>query len=331
CSWRPARRSRHAAGTTPLPRHPTRRRPSRPRSPPPPRRPRPRSTPRTRHRPRGRGPPPRAPPSIPTRGSRSSSVWIGPGPSTATDCSSSPPVPGATPPSPAPSSAPGRRSSLCRPRPTPPACTTSSSATGTGPGWCDRTSRAGTSSRGAPPSGMKERWPLPAIPAAPSADGRPPHARPEGIPGAITSNRTESATGRTSTMDVAIAGGHGKIALHLAEQLSGQGHRVRALIRNPDHADDVSATGATPVLLDLERAGVEEVAEAVAGADAVVFAAGAGPGSGAPRKYTVDRDGSILLADAAERAGVRRFLQISAMGADEPPATGDEVWVAYLD
>src|SRR5690606_36408609 len=147
----------------------------------------------------------------------------------------------------------------------------------------------------------------------------------------ITSNRTESATGRTSTMDVAIAGGHGKIALHLAEQLSGQGHRVRALIRNPDHADDVSATGATPVLLDLERAGVEEVAEAVAGADAVVFAAGAGPGSGAPRKYTVDRDGSILLADAAERAGVRRFLQISAMGADEPPATGDEVWVASLD
>ncbi|WP_040796496.1 NAD(P)H-binding protein [Nocardia higoensis] len=133
-------------------------------------------------------------------------------------------------------------------------------------------------------------------------------------------------------MDVAIAGGHGKIALHLAEQLSGQGHRVRALIRNPDHADDVTATGAVPVVLDLEQASVDELAEAIAGADAAVFAAGAGPGSGAARKYTVDKNGSVLLADAAQRAGVRRFLQISAMGAGEPPtAGGDEVWLAYLD
>ena len=133
-------------------------------------------------------------------------------------------------------------------------------------------------------------------------------------------------------MDVVIAGGHGKIALQLAEQLTRQGHRVRALIRNPEHADDVAATGAVPVILDLEHTSVDELAEAIAGADAAVFAAGAGPGSGAARKYTVDKGGSILLADAAQRAGVRRFVQISAMGTGETTASGgDEVWIAYLE
>ncbi|MBF6371688.1 NAD(P)H-binding protein [Nocardia farcinica] len=133
-------------------------------------------------------------------------------------------------------------------------------------------------------------------------------------------------------MDVVIAGGHGKIALLLAEQLTANGHRVRSLIRNPEHTGDVAATGAEPVLLDLEQADVTAVAAALAGADAAVFAAGAGPGSGAARKYTVDRDGSVLLAEAAQRAGVRRFVQISAMGTGAPPAPGtDEVWAAYLD
>ncbi|MFC5754509.1 NAD(P)H-binding protein [Actinomadura rugatobispora] len=132
-------------------------------------------------------------------------------------------------------------------------------------------------------------------------------------------------------MDVAIAGGHGKIALRLARLLAARGDTVRSLIRNPDHAEDVRATGAEPVPLDLETASAEEVAERIAGADAAVFAAGAGPGSGAARKDTVDRAASVLLADAAERAGVRTFLQISAMGVDNPPDAGrGEVWAAYM-
>lgn len=133
-------------------------------------------------------------------------------------------------------------------------------------------------------------------------------------------------------MDVAIAGGHGKIGLLLAERLSGQGHRVRALVRKPEQAAEVEAAGAVAVIVDLEQTTVDELSEAIAGADAVVFAAGAGPGSGAARKYTVDRNGSVLLADAAQRAGVRRFVQISAMGTGEPLAPGgDEAWRAYLD
>ena len=64
------------------------------------------------------------------------------------------------------------------------------------------------------------------------------------------------------------------------------------------------------MVVDLEKASVDEVAEHLRGADALVFAAGAGPGSGAARKETVDRDAAILLADAAEAAGVDRYVMI---------------------
>jgi uncharacterized protein YbjT (DUF2867 family) len=104
-----------------------------------------------------------------------------------------------------------------------------------------------------------------------------------------------------------------------------------ALVRQLAHVDDVIADGAEAVVLDLERANARDVAEAVAGADAVVFAAGAGPGSGAARKDTVDRAGAALLADGAEQAGVRRYVLVSSMGAGEPPPPGtDDVFAAYL-
>jgi uncharacterized protein YbjT (DUF2867 family) len=133
-------------------------------------------------------------------------------------------------------------------------------------------------------------------------------------------------------MRVVIAGGHGQIALLLSELLSRAGDEPVALIRNPDHAADVEATGARPAVLDLEHATAAEVAAVLAGADAAVFAAGAGATSTAERKYTVDRDGSVLLAQAAEQAGVARFVQISTMGAGRPPAAErGEIWAAYID
>lgn len=132
-------------------------------------------------------------------------------------------------------------------------------------------------------------------------------------------------------MRVVIAGGHGKIALRLARLLADRGDRAVGIIRNPAHAAEVSAAGAEPVVLDLETASVEDLTSLLTGADAVVFAAGAGPGSGTARKDTVDRGAAVLVADAAEAAGVRRFLQVSAMGLDraDDPAT-DEVFGAYL-
>jgi len=130
-------------------------------------------------------------------------------------------------------------------------------------------------------------------------------------------------------MDVAIAGAHGQIARRLTRLLAARGDRVRGLIRNPAHADDVRADGAEPVPLDLEAAGPDEVAAAIDGADAVVFAAGAGPGSGAARKMTVDRDGAVALVRAADAAGVGRYVIVSSVGAEAPP-DGDDVFSVYL-
>lgn len=133
-------------------------------------------------------------------------------------------------------------------------------------------------------------------------------------------------------MRVVIAGGHGKIALILEQLLSQRGDAVAGFIRNPDHATDLQAAGAEALVVDLENSSVDEVAAHLEGADAVVFAAGAGPGSGAARKETVDRDAAILLADAAEAAKVRRYVMISAIGADAeaPDDAGNPVFVAYL-
>jgi uncharacterized protein YbjT (DUF2867 family) len=130
---------------------------------------------------------------------------------------------------------------------------------------------------------------------------------------------------------VVIAGGHGQIALRLTALLAGRGDVVTGVVRNPDHRADVEGAGGTPVVLDLEAATADDLAEHLTGADAVVFAAGAGPNSGVPRKDTVDRAAAVLLADAAERAGVRRYLLVSATGVDaEPAPDAGEVWAAYL-
>ncbi|MER7172812.1 NAD(P)H-binding protein [Streptomyces mesophilus] len=131
-------------------------------------------------------------------------------------------------------------------------------------------------------------------------------------------------------MRIVIAGGHGQIALRLSRLLDARGgYEVAGLIRNPAQGDDLRAAGAEPVLCDLESASVEEVAAHLQGADAAVFAAGAGPGSGAGRKDTVDRAAAVLFAEAAERAGARRHIVVSSMGAD-PAHQGDEIFDAYL-
>ena len=131
-------------------------------------------------------------------------------------------------------------------------------------------------------------------------------------------------------MRVAIAGGHGKIAMELTRLLDERGDEVRSLIRNPDHAAAVRDVGATEAIAcDLETADAEEVAGAVGTADAIVFAAGAGPGSGPERKETMDYGGVVKLLAAARRNNVPRFVVISSMGAD-PDRAGDETFDVYL-
>lgn len=117
-------------------------------------------------------------------------------------------------------------------------------------------------------------------------------------------------------MTIVIAGGHGQIALRLARLLSARGDDVRSLIRNPAHADDVRAAGAEPVIADMEA--LDSLAPVVDGADVVVFAAGAGAGSGPERKRTVDYQGAVKLRDAALAVGAARYLMVSSVGADDP-------------
>jgi nucleoside-diphosphate-sugar epimerase len=132
-------------------------------------------------------------------------------------------------------------------------------------------------------------------------------------------------------MRVVIAGGHGQIARRLQRLLAQRGDQPVGIIRKPEHARDLVDAGAEPMLCDLESAGIADVSRLLESADAAVFAAGAGPGSGAARKETVDHAAAVLFADAAEAAGVRRFLVISSMGADRPPPEGtDPVFAAYL-
>jgi uncharacterized protein YbjT (DUF2867 family) len=132
-------------------------------------------------------------------------------------------------------------------------------------------------------------------------------------------------------MRVVIAGGHGQIALRLTKILAGDGHEVVGLVRNPAHEADVNAVGGQVAVLDLEKADVAAVAEVLAGADVAVFSAGAGAGSGAERKQTVDRGAALLFAEASERAGVRRHLQVSSMGADRvDDLDPNDVFTIYL-
>ena len=130
-------------------------------------------------------------------------------------------------------------------------------------------------------------------------------------------------------MIVSVVGAHGSIARLLTRQLVGRGHVVRGLVRDEDQFDDLRNDGAEPVLCDLEEADEATLDRSLASSDVVVFAAGAGPGSGVERKKTLDRDGAIKSVHSAVRVGAHRFVMISSMGADDPP-DDDEVFSVYL-
>jgi uncharacterized protein YbjT (DUF2867 family) len=130
-------------------------------------------------------------------------------------------------------------------------------------------------------------------------------------------------------LDVVIAGGHGKVARRLARRLAAHDDRVRALIRKPEHTADVEADGAEAVVCDLATATVAELAGHIAGADVVVFAAGAGAGSTQEAKWTIDAGAAVRLVEAAKVADVDRYLMISSIGAEDPPQT-DDAWGNYL-
>lgn len=126
-------------------------------------------------------------------------------------------------------------------------------------------------------------------------------------------------------MDITVVGAHGDVAMLLHPILKERNHSIRGIIRKEEQSDDLREVGVEPVVCDIEK--TDDISDAVGKVDAVVFAAGAGPGSGAERKWTVDRDGAIKLIEAAQKNGISRYVLISAMGLDKP--RGNEVFRAY--
>ena len=130
---------------------------------------------------------------------------------------------------------------------------------------------------------------------------------------------------------IIIVGGHGKVARQLARILTERGDEVSSVFRNPDHSDDVAATGAKPVVADIEQLDTDALAPLLAGHDAVVFSAGAGGGNPA-RTYAVDRDAAIRVIDAAAQAGVKRFVMVSYFGAGpDHGVPQDDPFFAYAE
>ena len=127
-------------------------------------------------------------------------------------------------------------------------------------------------------------------------------------------------------MEIVVVGAHGKIALHFARLASEAGHHVRGLARNPDHSPDIIASGAEPVIADFEA---DDITESVDHPHAVVFAAGAGPGSGPERKKTVDLGGALKLIEAARSNGISRYLMVSSMNADSASRAPKEMRPYY--
>jgi uncharacterized protein YbjT (DUF2867 family) len=124
-------------------------------------------------------------------------------------------------------------------------------------------------------------------------------------------------------VNVVIVGGHGKIGLRLEKLLADRGDSPRGIVRKTEQAKDLEEIGAEPIVLDIEN--VDDIDDALAGADAVVFAAGAGPGSGPARKRTVDYGGAVKLADACRSKGIRRYVIVSSIGSNRPETWSDEM------
>ncbi len=130
---------------------------------------------------------------------------------------------------------------------------------------------------------------------------------------------------------ITVIGGHGKVALHLTRILAGRGRDVASWFRNPDHTEEVEATGATPVVADVEHLSTDEMAATLAGSSTVIWSAGAGGGNPA-RTYAVDRDAAIRSMDAALQAGVGRYVMVSYLGAREPHSVpSDNPFFAYAE
>ncbi|MCY8005594.1 SDR family oxidoreductase [Bacillus haynesii] len=116
-------------------------------------------------------------------------------------------------------------------------------------------------------------------------------------------------------MKVFVVGANGQIGRRLTKSLNESGeHQVRAMVRNEEQAQALKQSGTETALANLEDT-VESIAEAAKGCDAIVFTAGSGGKTGADKTLLVDLDGAVKTIEAAEKAGIRRFIMVSTLQA----------------
>ncbi|WP_088033999.1 SDR family oxidoreductase [Evansella clarkii] len=126
-------------------------------------------------------------------------------------------------------------------------------------------------------------------------------------------------------MKVLVVGANGQIGRHLVKLLQeSEKHTVRAMVRKEEQAEEFNNQGVETALADLEGS-VVDIAKAAEGCDAVVFTAGSGGQTGPDKTLLIDLDGAGKTIEAAERAGVMRYVQVSAIQAHNRENWSDQI------
>lgn len=131
-------------------------------------------------------------------------------------------------------------------------------------------------------------------------------------------------------MKVFIIGANGQIGQHLIGLLNEhENHTPVAMVRKQEQADVYKEEGVEAVLADLEGS-VDEIADAAKGCDAIVFTAGSGGHTGPDKTLLIDLDGAVKSVEAAEKAGIKRFIIVSALQAHRRENWSDQIKPYYV-
>jgi len=123
-------------------------------------------------------------------------------------------------------------------------------------------------------------------------------------------------------MNVLVIGANGQVGQKVVKALADSKHEATAMVRKEEQVEKLKQLGAAKVVLgNLEK----DFSDAFEGVDAVIFAAGSGGSTGADKTLTIDLWGAVKAARYAEEKGVKRFVQLSSIGSDNPDAGGEEM------
>jgi uncharacterized protein YbjT (DUF2867 family) len=116
-------------------------------------------------------------------------------------------------------------------------------------------------------------------------------------------------------MNVLVVGANGQVGQLLVNQLrDSREHTVKAMVRKEEQAEAYRKMDIEVAVACLEQS-VEDIAQAARGCNAIVFTAGSGRHTGFDKTLLIDLDGAVKTIEAAEKAGIKRFIMVSAIQA----------------